>query len=94
MPCDCSYMEATALEKEMAKMACYIDELDGKFWTKKQHEGYHKKAYNQASRESADAMIQELCGRLSEKSTDEIKGYSLELQLWWRDHQEIDKARS
>lgn len=37
-----------------------------------------------------DKLTSELCSKL--KTTDVTK-YSLELQMWWRDHQEADRNR-
>ena len=47
MPCNCDYMEATSKEKELSKIACLLDELDGKPFNKNHWEGYHPKVYSQ-----------------------------------------------
>jgi hypothetical protein len=35
-------------------------------------------------------MVQELCSRLQKL---DVTKYSLEMQVWWRDHQKADKER-
>lgn len=90
MPCDCSHLEATHKEREMSRVACLLDELDGKKKINRDHwNGYHPRVYSQ--RVDADAMTAELCARL--QGVD-VGDYSLEMQMWWRDHQEADKKRA
>jgi hypothetical protein len=81
-------MEATGKEVELSKVACLLDELDGKPLEPSHWRGYHPAVY---SREvDADAIVSELCRRLQ---TVEVTKQSLEMQMWWRDHQAADKAR-
>ena len=90
MPCDSSYMNATHKELEMSKVACLMDELDGKSKIERSHwEGYHPRVYNEDV--DADAMTAELCSRLQEV---DVSDYSLEMQMWWRDHKAADKKRA
>lgn len=35
----------------------------------------------------------ELCDWCKTQTTEQIKSMSLELQIWWRDHQEADRIR-
>jgi len=88
MPCDCSHMEANAREIELSKIACLLDELHGKPFDKDDWCGYHPRVYTQAA--DGDALISELCDKLQ---TTNVTEYSLEMQMWWRDHQEADKQR-
>lgn len=91
MPCDSSHMSATTKETELSKVACLLDELDGKPIVRSYWSGYHPSIYNRpASSERADEMVAELCSRLQ---VVDVTTFSLELQMWWRDHQAIDKAR-
>lgn len=89
MPCDSSHLQATHKEREMSKVACLMDELDGKKFSRDRWEGYHPRVYNQ--RVDAVAMVAELCARLQEV---DVTDYSLEMQIWWRDHKEADKKRA
>jgi len=88
MPCDSSYMEANGLEIRLSQVACLLDELDGKKINQDHWRGYHPRVYNQ--RADGDKMVAMLCKRLQDV---DVKDYSLEMQIWWRDHQAADKAR-
>jgi hypothetical protein len=89
MPCDSSYMEANGLEIRLSQVACLLDELDGKEIDQHHWRGYHPLVYCRL-RLDGDKMVAALCKRL--QSVD-VKDYSLEMQIWWRDHQAADKAR-
>ena len=91
MPCNSEYMNPSNKEKELSRVACLIDELNGLEWAKSQWNGYHGSVYCKMSAlEKADEMVSELCLRL--QSVD-VSKYSLEMQIWWRDHQAADKLR-
>ena len=91
MPCNSSYMDATRGEIELSRVACLLDELAGKPFTSSHWQGYHPDAYGrQVGGERADKMVNALCKVL--QSIDVTK-HSLEMQMWWRDHQAADKAR-
>lgn len=89
MPCDSRYMKATTKEVELSRVACLLDELDGKSIDKGNWGGYHPAVYNNP-KVDGDAMVSELCSRL--QAVDVTK-FSLEMQMWWRDHQAADKER-
>lgn len=88
MACSSGYMAANQKEIKLSQVACLLDELDGKPIDKSHWSGYHPAIYNR--RVDADKLVAELCERL--QSVD-VKTYSLEMQMWWRDHQAADKAR-
>lgn len=90
MPCNSDYMEANSFEHNISQVACLLDELAGKSWSKDDWSGYHPRVYNKATKELGDSLVKELCEALKEV---EIKKYSLEMQIWWRDHQAKDKER-
>jgi len=90
MPCDSSYMEADSIERELSKVACLLDELDGKPINRDHWRGYHPAVYCRRQSIDGDEMVATLCERL--QSVD-VRDYSLEMQIWWRDHQAADKAR-
>ena len=78
------------MERELSKVACLLDELDGKKKLNRDHwRGYHPRVYSQ--RADADALVAELCSRLQGVDVSEC---SLEMQIWWRDHKEADKKRA
>ena len=91
MPCNSDYMEASTREIELSRVSCLLDELNGKKWTKSSWEGYHPRIYCcSVGKDVAGALVAFLCARL--QSVD-VSKYSLEMQMWWRDHQQHDKER-
>ncbi len=93
MPCRSDHMEPNDREVEMSRVFTLIDELDGKKFSKGYYEGYHPRAYNLSiSQDLLDKSTATLCMRLTDiEKKGNITDYSLELQTWWRDHQESDK---
>lgn len=91
MPCNCDYMEARPEEVAMSEVACLLGELEGRAWNKSEWRGYHPLVYKRKlTKKDRDDMIDMLCTRLQQV---DITQYSLEMQLWWRDHQEADRKR-
>lgn len=76
------------MELKLSQVQCLLDELDGKpinpeFWN-----GHHPNVYSCGlSQNNADKMVSALCGRLQK---EDVSKRSLEMQIWWRDHQEAD----
>lgn len=93
MPCDGSHCEAFGSEIALSRVMCCLDELNGKKFSKSDWSGYHDKAYGHASDELLDQKTAELCARLESIGESFIRNMSLELQIWWRDHQEHDRRR-
>lgn len=92
MPCNSDYLNATNYEVELSKVACLLDELDGKavpsssgYWR-----GYHPRVYGRITNELGDKLVSELCERLQ---NEDVTRHSLEMQIWWRDHLDADKKR-
>lgn len=88
MPCNCDYLEASGKEIALSRVACLLDELNGvpvkdSYWN-----GYHPAVYNRPV--DGDKLVEELCTQLQCR---DVKEYSLEMQMWWRDHQKADKDR-
>ena len=54
-------------------------------------DGYHKDVYDKTTKGILDEKVAELCSKLQD--VEDVKKYSLEMQMWWRDHQKADKAR-
>ena len=91
MPCNSDYMEATKHEKNLSVVYGLLDELKTGKLPKNFGDGYDHRVYNKKlSKEHLDEKTEELCSKLQQ--TDVTK-YSLELQMWWRDHQAEDKER-
>ena len=87
-------MEPTRLEKKLSEVACLLDELNGVKFSKSNWEGFHPKVYGGIKKTDADKMVAELCSKIQNLTTHELQHhYSLELQMWWRDHQKADKKR-
>jgi hypothetical protein len=93
MPCNSDHMEANGREKQLSKVACLIDEVTDRKPINPDHwRGYHPAVYNRLlGKDDADEMVAKLCA-LIQKQPD-VSTFSLELQMWWRDHQAADKAR-
>jgi hypothetical protein len=95
MPCNSEYLEADSLEVECSRMFMLLDELDGKGRPDPRSDGwagYDQRAYgSHRTREKADRLATKLCGRI--KKAGDITKYSLELQVWARDHAEADRRR-
>lgn len=90
MPCNSDYMEASSYERKISQVACLLDELAGKSWSRDDWSGYHPRVYNKAVKGLGDTLVKELCTALKEV---DVTQYSLEMQMWWRDHQVKDKER-
>jgi hypothetical protein len=90
MPCRSDYMESDHRDVSLSQVACLLDELNGKQWTKRDWSGYHPSVYNQNAFGLRDKLVSQLCEALQKR---DITQYSLEMQIWWRDHQAADKTR-
>lgn len=90
MPCNSDHMNASGAEKELSAIYGFLDELKTGTLKKDYDSGYDKRAYNKATKEHLDQKTAELCSKL--QNTDVTK-HSLEMQIWWRDHQKHDCKR-
>lgn len=91
MPCNSEHMNATTKELELSRVACLLDELSGEALNRDHWSGYHPRVYCKGlDNKAADAMVSELCEKLQ---IADVSKLSLEIQIWWRDHQAADKAR-
>ena len=91
MACNSEYMAATNFEIEISRVASLLDELAGSPIDPNHWRGYHPAVYaDKLSKAEADEMVKTLCSKCQ---TIDPKQYSLELQIWWRDHQEADARR-
>lgn len=80
MPCKCDHMEPTKREKESVKVMRFLYEV-GLFKTPP---GFYGDIKN------LDHHTSVLCTWCKK---NDVKNYSLELQIWWRDHQKLDLLR-
>jgi hypothetical protein len=91
MPCQSEYINPSALEVLASKAYCCLDELDGLEVSPSDWLGYHPRAYGCNPRiDQVDNATALACARISDKDPTQ---YSLELQIWWRDHQRADRNR-
>jgi len=91
MPCECDYLEANDFERRMSQVACLLDEIRGHKNWKDGWDGYHPSVYNRTIGAAlADHWVKSLCDYCQ---THDVTKHSLELQMWWRDHQEADGRR-
>lgn len=93
MPCNSDYMEPNAYEKNMSMVMCLLDELAGKSDPHRGINGYHSEVYgtsNVHDKKWRDTKVAELCSACHSVN---VIDYSLELQMWWRDHQKADQKR-
>jgi hypothetical protein len=96
MPCESSYMEATPGERELSRVLCLIEEIsDGKKIDPDDWAGYHEAVYGGVTNERLRSATAELCGLIEQliAAGRNLGSYSLELQMWWRDHQVRDRKR-
>jgi len=91
MGCDASYMDPNQSEKNLSVVYGLLDELEIGKLPSNFGDGYDKRVYDQhLSQEHLDEKTKELCSKL--QNTD-VSKHSLEMQMWWREHQKADKER-
>lgn len=92
MPCNGDYLEPNNIEVELSKVYQLLDELNGKKLSKDYGDGFDKRVYDKGfEKKDLDEKVKELCSRL--KKEPNVTKYSLELQIWWRDHKKADAKR-
>jgi hypothetical protein len=94
MGCRNDYMEPNAREIEASRVFACLDELDTGNMNRSHFGGNHPKAYGQnVSQDTLNQFTASLCRKL-EKLPGFISSYSLELQMWWREHVEGEERRA
>lgn len=90
MPCNADYLEPTESEKEASKVAWLLQELTTKLPVDPEDyaRGMHPDIYGREF--NIDVMVSTLCAALR---NEDVTKYSLEMQMWWRDHKKADEAR-
>jgi hypothetical protein len=81
-------MNPSNREIEASRVMCLLDELAGIPFNDKEWEGYHDEVYCQQY--DLDALVATLCEKI--RNID-VSKYSLEMQLWARNHKEADEKR-
>ena len=90
MPCNSDYLEARPSEVEASKVLALLEELETGKLPNYFGDGYYSEVYNKNEKDILSNKVPELCERL--QNTD-VSKYSLEMQMWWREHQKADKER-
>jgi hypothetical protein len=92
MPCNSDYLEPTNFEIELSKVYDLLQELRTGHLPDEYGSGFHPEVYNKHHpKKHLDDCVAKLCSQLQQ--VKDITKYSLELQMWWRDHQKADKKR-
>ena len=93
MPCNSSYMDPTQGELNLATVLQLLDEVKTGKLIENFPDGFDNRAYGKTEvdiKKELDKRTAELCKKLQKL---DVTKYSLELQVWWRDHQKADKER-
>lgn len=91
MGCNSDYMQANEREINLSIVYGLLDEIKTGKLPKNFGDGYDKRVYDKGlSKEHLDEKTAELCSKL--KKLD-VSKYSLEMQMWWREHQKADRER-
>ena len=91
MPCNSDHMSATPHEKNLSIIYGLLDEVETGRLPKDFGYGYDPRVYcRNLSKEHLDQKTEELCSKLQQL---EVSKFSLEMQMWWRDHQKADEER-
>lgn len=91
MPCNSDYLNATDSEKNLSVIYGLLDELDTGVLPSNFGSGYDDRVYNKhLPKQHLDEKTEELCGKLQQV---DVSKFSLEMQVWWRDHQKADRER-
>lgn len=84
MPCNSDYMQHDAREAESGRVLEFLKEVNGELFNHNNPSYYGRVA----TLDSDTAQLCSILGRMGD-----VSGLSLELQLWWRRHQEWDRIR-
>lgn len=100
MPCTSNYSgesfssytnkEPTTLQKYLSECLCFLGELAGHAWEKEWLTQHPRVKKEFTTKQDLDKLTEELCKKLQKV---DVSNYSLELQIWWRDHVAHDTAQ-
>lgn len=92
MPCSSEYLEPNQRERESVRVLEFLREIRGQEFD---HDEPHTDVYGVYGNPlTLDKDTAELCAWLRKITSQDVKLYSLELQLWWQRHQKADKKRA
>ena len=91
MPCRSDYLAASNHEIEASKVLALLEEVETGNLPDYYNDGYYREVYNKNAKRILKEKVPILCEKLQQIKN--VTKYSLELQIWWRDHQEADKKR-
>ena len=91
MPCRSDYLAASNHGIEASKVLALIEELETGILPDYYNDGYYKEVYSKNAALILQEKVPILCEKLQQ--VKDVTKYSLELQIWWRDHQKADKKR-
>jgi hypothetical protein len=87
MPCDSSHMHASQREQESARVRAFLREVGQPAPASAQPDHYYG---NVATLDADTAALCDWC----RANPEAVLGQSLELQIWWRDHQRADEKKA
>lgn len=87
MPCDSSHCAPSGREIESSKVRELLREVKGQPFTHQRRHEYY------GDITTLDRDTAELCAFCTEHAVF-LTSYSLELQVWWRDHQAADQKKA
>lgn len=79
------------MEVEHSKVLALLKELKTGKLPRSFGDGSNSRVYNKTIKKILDGKVEELCSKLQD--VEDIKKYSPEMQIWWRDHKKADRAR-
>lgn len=90
----CYSPEPDDIDKEASVVAALLEELKTGILPDWYNDGYKFMYDNKiGSREVVEKFVPLLCSKLQKMPETTLKVCSLEMQMWWRDHQKTDKKR-
>ena len=91
MPCNSDYLNPNDQEIEYSKVLALLVEVETGKLPPSYGDGFFVECYNRTTKKLLDEAVEMLCNKCQE--IKDIENYSLEMQMWWRDHQKADKER-
>lgn len=94
MPCRCDDFDPPMYHLTASRLFMLVDEVKGK--GPPDPDKYLSEIDNRVYKsdyKELDKMTAFLCKKLNDTPKKTISNYSLELQLWWRNHQIVDARR-
>lgn len=89
MPCNSDHMNPTETEREYGRIELMLAELDTGVDVDSAE--YRRACKYNVTKAELDKLTATLCSRLSQHKALSLR--SLEIQIWWRDHQIADQKR-